>query len=82
MIRWPLRIVASALVLGGFWLLAQPRYASTEAVGGEVRGWLLVVLGAGYFIAEHRLKLRADRRAERAEAREIELHRRRMDDKH
>ena len=82
MIRWTLRIVAVALVLAGFWLLAQPRYASTAASGAELRGWLLIVLGAGYFVAEHRLKTRADRRAERAEAREIELHRRRMDDKH
>lgn len=81
MISWALRIVAVTFVIGGFWLLAQPRYASTEPFGGETRGWLLVVLGAGYFVAEHRLKLRADRRAERAEAREIELHRQRMDDK-
>jgi hypothetical protein len=37
----------------------------------------LVILGAFYFIAEYRLKVRADQRAERAEAREIEQHRRR-----
>lgn len=82
MIRWPFRAVAALLVLAGFWLLGRPRYASTDAADGELRGWLLVVLGAVYFVAEHRLKVRADRRAERAEAREIELHRRRMDDKH
>jgi uncharacterized membrane protein HdeD (DUF308 family) len=81
MLRWPLRIAAVALILAGLWLLSEPRYASTEAGAGDIRGWVLIVLGAIYFIAEHRLKLRADQRAERAEAREVEFHRRRMDDK-
>jgi len=81
MTRWLFRLASLALMLWGLWLLAQPRYASTNAEG-ELRGWLLIFLGAVYFVAEHRLKLRADERAQRAEAREIELHRRRMDDKH
>ena len=81
MFRWPLRIVAVALLLAGVWFLSEPRYASTETSNGGFRGWALIVLGALYFIAEYRLKLRAERRAERAEAREVELHRRRMDDK-
>jgi hypothetical protein len=80
MICWPFRFVAAAAILGGLWLLAGPRNASTAAEN-DIRGWVLIVLGAIYFFAEHRLKLRADQRAHRAEAREIELHRKRMDDK-
>ena len=81
MFRWPLRILAIALILWGVSFLSGPRNASTEVASEDVRGWVLVILGAAYFIAEHRLKLRADQRAARAEAREIELHRRSMDDK-
>ena len=42
---------------------------------------LLIALGILYFIAEYRLKWKADRRADRAEAREIEFHRRRTEDR-
>ena len=81
MIWWLLRIAAIALILVGSWLLSGPRNASTSAAPVDFRGWALVVLGVAYFIAEYRLKLRADQRAARSEAREVELHKRRMDDK-
>ncbi|GAA4751383.1 hypothetical protein GCM10023264_17570 [Sphingomonas daechungensis] len=81
MFRWQGRTVAVALILSGLWFLSQPQYASTETSVAEVRGWVLLVLGVVYFVAEYRLKAKADQRADRAEAREIELHRRRMDDR-
>jgi hypothetical protein len=81
MLRLLGRIAAFALIFAGLWFLSQPRYASTETSSSEIRAWVLIGLGVLYFIAEHRLKLKADRRAERADAREIEFHRQRMDDR-
>lgn len=82
MMRVAFRLWASGLILAGLWMLLTQRHlASTAEQGSDLRAWVLVVLGALYFAAEYRLKMKADRRADRAEAREIELHRRRMDDK-
>ena len=82
MLRWASRTIAFGLVVMGVWLLLTQRHlASTSDPGSDLRGWVLVFLGAIYFAAEYRLRRKADQRADRAEAREIELHRRRMDDK-
>jgi hypothetical protein len=81
-IRWVIRAIAAASLLTGIWLLLQPRPAATGGAWNEIRLWLLVIMPTIYFTAEYRLKLRAEQRADRAEAREIEAHRRLTDDTH
>lgn len=80
---WSLRLLAIGFVIAGLWLASpgpQPASTNGQTDDGDARGWLLVALGALYFGLDFRLKLRADARADRAERREIEAHRRKMDD--
>ena len=80
---WSLRLLAIGLIVAGLWLVSlgpQPASTGSQSDNGDVRGWLLVCLGALYFVLDYRLKLRADARADRAERRDVEAHRRKMDD--
>ena len=79
--RFVLPFVGGALMLIGLWpLLTEVVPGSAADPLSDYLHWGAIALG---FLASNRyLKLRDDRRADDAEAREMNLHRQRMDGRH
>ena len=81
--RFVLPFVGAALMLIGLWpLLTEVVPGSTADLPSDYLRWGAVALGFLALASNHFLKLRDDRRAEHAEAREMNVHRQRMDGRH
>lgn len=82
--RWILRLMALAAIAAGLWGLLKPEPADWRpaSTSSEVREWLLIALGAIYFVFDYRLKRRAEERADREEVRQVADRKRRGDDTH
>jgi hypothetical protein len=81
--RFVLPFVGGALMLIGLWpLLTEVVPGSAADPPSDYLHWGAIALGFLALASNRYLKLRDDRRADDAEAREMNLHRQRMDGRH
>jgi hypothetical protein len=81
--RFVLPFVGGALLLIGLWpSLTEVVPGSTADLPSDYLRWGAMALGFLALASNHYLKFRDDRRADHAEAREMNEHRRRIDGRH
>jgi hypothetical protein len=81
--RFVLPFVGGALMLIGLWpLLTEVLPGPAADVASDYLRWGATALGFLALASHHYLKLRDDRRAEHAEAREMKAHKHRIDGRH